>query len=147
MARKRIGARILRVVRGAMARKIDRDQPEALAERPIELTREDPRRRGIAVDEHHGWTSASRFVSGERTIWRVDFPRLHRPPPQGNSNASTGTAVYRGGSPPLSPFRKWIELKTCNIHKWISRTGRVGPFGPPRTLPPIALPFRRPFVY
>jgi hypothetical protein len=33
------------------------------------------------VDEHHGWTSASRFVSGERTIWRVDFPRLHRPPP------------------------------------------------------------------
>src|ERR1700735_3682361 len=81
MARKRIGARILRVVRGAMAPKIDRDPPEAVAQGPIELTREDPRRRGIAVDEHHGWTSASRFVSGERTIWRVDFPRLHRPPP------------------------------------------------------------------
>src|ERR1700693_4258758 len=82
MARKRIGARILRVVRGAMARKIDRDQPEALAERSIELTREDPRRRRIAVDEHHGWTSASRFVSGECAIRRIDFPRLHRPAPK-----------------------------------------------------------------
>ena len=44
MARKRIGARILRVIRGAMARKIDRDQPEALAKRPVELPREDARR-------------------------------------------------------------------------------------------------------
>ncbi len=35
-----------------MARKIDRDQPEALAERPIELTREDARGRRIAVDVH-----------------------------------------------------------------------------------------------
>ena len=41
MARKRIGARILRVVGGAMTGKIDRDQPEALAKRPIELARED----------------------------------------------------------------------------------------------------------
>ena len=41
VARKRIGARILRVVRRTMAGKIDRDQPETLAERPLELTRED----------------------------------------------------------------------------------------------------------
>ena len=41
MARKRIGAWILRVIRRAMPGKIDSDQPEALAERPIELARED----------------------------------------------------------------------------------------------------------
>ena len=43
MARKRIGARILRIIRRAMAGKIDGDQPEALAKRPIELPREDAR--------------------------------------------------------------------------------------------------------
>ena len=73
-----------------MARKIDRDQPEALAERPIELAREDPRRRRIAVDEHHGWTSASRFVNGKCAIRRVDFPRLHRPPPKETQTLQPG---------------------------------------------------------
>ncbi len=41
MAGKGISARILRVIRLAMARKIDRDQPEALPQRSIELPRED----------------------------------------------------------------------------------------------------------
>ena len=40
VARKRIGARILCVVRRAVAGKIDGDQPEAFAERTVELTRE-----------------------------------------------------------------------------------------------------------
>jgi hypothetical protein len=37
MARKGIGGGILRVVRLTVAGKIDGDQPEAFAERPIEL--------------------------------------------------------------------------------------------------------------
>src|ERR1700722_1082783 len=109
MARKRIGARILRVVRGAMARKIDRDQPEALAERPIELTREDARGRRIAVDEHHGWTPASRFVSGECAIRRVDFPRLHRPPPRKLKRFNRDGRVSRW-KPAAQPFRKWDRI-------------------------------------
>jgi hypothetical protein len=109
MARERIGARIFCVVRRAMAGKIDRDQPEALAERPFELTREDARGRRIAVDEHHGWTLVGRLVDGERAIRRFDFVRFHHSP-QGNSNASTGTATHRGGRPPLIPFRKWDRI-------------------------------------
>jgi hypothetical protein len=65
-----------------MAPKIDRDQPEALAKPPIELTREDARGRRIAVDEHHGWTLAARFVVSDRAIRRVDLARFHRPPPR-----------------------------------------------------------------
>ena len=44
VAGKRIGARVLRIVRLAMAREVDRDQPKALAERPVELPRKDARR-------------------------------------------------------------------------------------------------------
>ena len=94
MARKRIRARVPRVVRRAMARKIDRDQPETLAERPFELPREDARGRRIAVDEHHGWTLVGRLVDGECAIRRFDFVRFHHSP-QGNSNASTGTTAHR----------------------------------------------------
>jgi hypothetical protein len=42
MARKRIGARVPRIVRGAVPGKVDRNQPEALAERPAELPRKCP---------------------------------------------------------------------------------------------------------
>jgi hypothetical protein len=77
-----------------MTGKINRDQPEAFAKRPIELAREDARGRGIAMDEHHGWTLAGRLVDSDRAIRRVDLVRFHHSP-QGNSNASTGTPAWR----------------------------------------------------
>ncbi len=138
MAGKRIGARILRVVRRAVTRKIDRDQPEALAKRPIELPRKGARGRRIAVDEHHGWTLASRFVNGDCAIRRVDFPGLHRPPPNEKLkrfNRDGRVSRLKLAAQPLPKVGS--KSKTCNIHKCLSRTGRVGPSDPPRTLPPI----------
>src|SRR5277367_5377997 len=37
IAGQRVGARVLRVVRGAVTREIDRDQPKAFPYRPVEL--------------------------------------------------------------------------------------------------------------
>ena len=79
VARKRVGARILRVVRLAMAGKIDCDQPEAFAEPAIKLPGKDARRRRIAVNEHDGRTFAGRLVDGNCAIRRVDPNRFHQP--------------------------------------------------------------------
>ena len=37
----------------------------------------------------------------------------------------------------LAPSESGVGSETCNIHKCLSRTGRVGPSDPPRTLSPI----------
>jgi hypothetical protein len=77
MARQRIGARVPRIVRGAVPGQVDRDQAKALAERPIELARKGARGRGIAVDEDGRRAVAARLVKRDRAVGRVDHPRFH----------------------------------------------------------------------
>jgi hypothetical protein len=48
--------------------------------------------------------------------------------------------------PEAQPYRCTMEAANCNMHKGLSRSGEPA-IWPSRPLPPIALPFRRPFVY
>src|ERR1700722_4265199 len=89
------------------------------------------------MDEHHRWTLAGRLVDSDRAIRRVDFPRLHRPPPKETQTLQPGRPRIAVEAPRASPSESGTELKTCNIHKCISRARRVGPSAPPRTLPRI----------
>src|SRR5208282_5950048 len=78
MVPERIKSRVPHVVRGAMAGQVDSDQPEALAERPVQLLRKGARGRGIAVDQHRRGPLSGRLVRRDPAVRRFDHVGLHR---------------------------------------------------------------------
>ena len=77
VAGQRIGARVSRVVRGPVARQIDRDKPKPLPQRPVKLMGKDPRRRRIAVDKHRRRPFAPGLAKRDRAVRRVDPQCFH----------------------------------------------------------------------
>jgi len=67
------------VVRGAVAGQIEGDQPEASAERTVELFCKSPRGGGIAVQEHGRRSLPRRLVRRDPSVWGVEQVRLRGP--------------------------------------------------------------------
>ena len=111
IARKRIGARILRVVRLAVAGQIDGEQPTPPPQPPQELPRENARRGRVAVDKHHGWTFARRLVNGDRAVRRIDPKRFHQP----SDCASNSTLDDRARLRKLRPNVTLPEARTLKL--------------------------------
>src|SRR5271169_6692648 len=65
-----------------MTWKIDRKQPKTPPQRPIELARKCPRRRGVAVNEHHAGPMPFRVADRDCAIRRLDLKRFHHPRPK-----------------------------------------------------------------
>ena len=77
VAGQRIGAPVSRVVRGPVARQIDRDKPKPLPQRPVKLAGKDPRRRRIAVNEHRRRPFAPRLAKRDCAVRRIDPQCFH----------------------------------------------------------------------
>ncbi len=91
---ERIEGRVARVVRGAVTGQIDRDQPEALAERSVELLGKGARGRRIAVDEHRRRPPPRQLVRRDATVRRFDCLCLHGPALLIGREASLAPVAY-----------------------------------------------------